>query len=393
MKVRKGYALGAFVLAALGSGVAFASSDDGSPGTPFAMAGKFEGYGMSYATTGASQVRGDRGGAGGSDCSAVNTASSQAKLDVPAGATMVKAFLYWVGLERNDDRGYRTIQRLNPTARLRLPDGSMKTVSQSRRMVASGQFNGGSIQYAAHVADVTAALGYATGGTYEVEILGGIPGLCGLSGENARAWQLVVVYDTPAPDYSMVYVYDGLEYLQHSTKSIQISGYDARSDIPSTLTAFVAQGDSNLSGEYAGTSDASFPDFPTNFANETVNGSSTTANGHAVDIATLSGRLTAGTRSMTVNFGTNQDVIVPTTFVLKVASLPSVPPVTTTTAATTTTAVATTTTTTTVARTTTTTAVAPTTTTTVAPTTTTTAPLAVGPTAPTSIFKLDEPPT
>jgi hypothetical protein len=387
MRIRKRHLASLVVILATGSGVAFASNS--GPGgsedaTTFSLAAQFPGYGVGYATTGASQVRGDSGGRSGTDCSAVNTASSSASLDVPGDATPVKAYLYWVGLEQSEARGYPNMQTVAPSVRLTRADGTSTMVGSARRMVAGGTFNGGDIQYAAYQADVTSFIGSSMSDMYNVAITGGIAGLCGERGENARAWQLVVVYDTPAPDYSVVYVYDGLEYLQHQTRSITISGFDGRSDLPSSLTTFVAQGDSTLPGEFTTNSDPSFPDYPENFAHESVNGGATGANGQAIDIATLTGSMTAGSTSMTLTFGTQRDVIVPTTFVLRIASNPpAVPPTTTTTApaptttAPTTTAPATTVPTTTPPTTvavTTTTAPAATTTTTVAPATTTTAP-------------------
>jgi hypothetical protein len=400
-KGRKAITVGLALLAVIAGGAAFASSGPGSGGTlpisppGFTKVAEFGQNGIDYVTTGASQVKGDGGGAQGSNCSSVNTTSSSNSLSVPASASKVKAYLYWVGLEQHGGRGYPTVQTLSKTVSFTPAGKSTRTVTANRRMVAGGTYNGGPIQYAGYVADVTSEIGTMSG-TYSVGISGGIPGLCAYMGENARAWQLVLVYDMPSALYSKLYVYDGLEYLVNTTRSFGISGYVAPSGRPSSLTAFVAQGDSTLAGEYANTSDSSFPNFPTNYADETVNGSASTASGQAVDIDTLSGNLTPGSTSMTVDVGTNQDVIVPMTFVLRMSSLPVAPPTTTTTvpATTTTTAPATTTTvpatTTTVPPTTTT---VPTTTvppTTVAPTTTTTLPAVVAPTtvAPTTTTTL-----
>jgi hypothetical protein len=389
---RKKLALG--VLAALfGSGAAFACFSVLSSASPavsgFTLAAEYADYGLDYISTGASQVKGDGGGSMGSNCSSVNTTSSSAALNVPATARNVKAYLYWVGLEQHASRGYSSVTTLSNTATFTPSGGQATTVTASKRAVASGTYNGGAIQYAGYTADVTDLIKPSMNGQYSVAISGGIPNLCAYQGENARAWQLIVLYQTPSTDFSRVYVYDGLEYLVNTTKTFSISGYQAPVGKVSSMTSFVGQGDSTLPGEYATTSDTSFPDFPSGFANETVNGGAVGANGQAVDIHTLTGNLTAGSTSMNVTIGTNQDVIVPMTFVMKMASVPSAiimpsttttaPAVTTTAAAPTTTVAATTTappttmpaTTTTVAATTT----APsTTTTTVAATTTTAAP-------------------
>lgn len=343
---RKKLALG--LLAALfGSGAAFASSSVLSSAAPvaggFTKVAEYADYGLDYMSTGASQVKGDGGGSMGSNCASVNTTSSSAGLNVPATARNVKAYLYWVGLEQHASRGYSSVTTLSNTATFTPNGGQPTTVTASKRMVASGTFNGGAVQYAGYSADVTSLITPAMSGQYSVAISGGIPNLCAYQGENARAWQLVVLFQTPSIDFSRVYLYDGLEFLVNTTKTFSISGYEAPVGKVSSMTSFVAQGDSTLPGEYATTSDTSFPDFPSGFANETVNGGATGANGQAVDIHTLTGNLTAGSTSMNVTIGTNQDVIVPMTFVMKMASVPSaiiMPPTTTTAPAVTTTVAA-----------------------------------------------------
>jgi hypothetical protein len=389
--------LGLGILAALfGSGAAFACFSVLSSAAPatsgFTKVAEYADYGLDYISTGASQVKGDGGGSMGSNCASVNTTSSSAALNVPATARNVKAYLYWVGLEQHASRGYSSVTTLTDTATFTPSGGQATAVHATKRMVASGTYNGGAIQYAGYSADVTDLIKPAMNGQYSVAISGGIPNLCAYQGENARSWQLVVLYQTPSTDFSRVYLYDGLEYLVNTTKTFSISGYQAPVGKVSTMTSFVAQGDSTLPGEYATTSDTSFPDFPSGFANETVNGGAIGANGQAVDIHTLTGNLTAGSTSMNVTIGTNQDVIVPMTFVMKMASVPSaivmppttttVPAVTTTVPAPTTTVAATTTTVpvTTVPATTTTvptTTVPPATTTTAAATTTTVPPTTI----------------
>jgi hypothetical protein len=392
-KKRKVAMVGLGLLAILAGGAAFASagSSGGVASSPpgFSKVAEFGDFGIDYATTGSSQVKGDTGGSSGSDCSSVNTTTSTNSLSVPAGASKVKAYLYWVGLEQHVSRGYSSVQTLSTSVSFTAPGRSVQTVTADRRMVAGGTYNGGAIKYAGYVADVTDELDNGLSGSYTVGISGGIPGLCAYRGENARAWQLVLVYDTPSTTYSKLYVYDGLDYLVNTARSFGISGYIAPTGAPqpSSLTAFVAQGDSTLAGEYSRSSDTSFPDFATNFADETVNGSAPTAMGQAIDIDTLTGNLTPGSTGMTVDVGTTQDVIVPVTFVLRMYSQPMTPTTTTTVAPSTTTTTVPPTTTTLAATTTTT---VPATTTTEPPTTTTTVPSStVAPT--TTTISLTEP--
>jgi hypothetical protein len=350
LKNRKKFSLG-LAAALFGSGAAFACFSVLSTAAPatsgFTKVAEYADYGLDYMSTGASQVKGDGGGSMGSNCASVNTTSSSAGLNVPPQARNVKAYLYWVGLEQHASRGYPSVTTLSDTASFTPSGGQATAVKGTKRLVASGTYNGGAIQYAGYSADVTDLIKPSINGQYSVAISGGIPNLCAYQGENARAWQLVVLYQTPSTDFSRVYLYDGLEYLVNTTKTFSISGYQAPVGKVSSMTAFVAQGDSTLPGEYATTSDTSFPDFPSGFANETVNGGATGANGQAVDIHTLTGNLTAGSTSMNVTVGTNQDVIVPVTFVMRMASVPGtiiMPPTTTTAPAVTTTVAAPTTT-------------------------------------------------
>jgi hypothetical protein len=380
--------------------IVFANSSNSGSSVLLAPAGihlaaEFSDYGVGYATTGASQVKGD-GSSRSASCATVNTTTSSAQLSVPAGATKVHAYLYWLGLEQHVYRGYTANTAIDAHVTFTTANGASTTVQATQRSEVLGSWQSKQIRYGAYRADVTPLLSTSMSGTYSVGITGGIPDLCALYGENARAWQLVTVYDTAGTDLSKISIYDGIDFLVGTTRTIGISGFVAPPAGPnSSLTAFVAQGDASLAGEYARTSDPLFPDFPTNFADSTVNGGAQGANGKAIDIDTVRGQLTPGTTSMEVTFGTTQDVIVPSTFVLQVSSLPvagspttTVAPATTTTALAATTTVAPTTTTT-VAPTTTTT-VAPTTTTTVAPTTTTTvAPTTTTTVAPTTTTTID----
>jgi hypothetical protein len=389
------FACGSIVFANSGSNAGGNSGNSGNGGNGgnsveksppgINLAAEFSDYGVGYATTGASQIKGD-GSSRSANCATVNTTSSSAQLSVPAGATKVHAYLYWLGLEQHLYRGYNANTAIDDHVTFTTATGTT-TVQATQRSEVIGSWQSKLIRYGAYRADVTPLLSTSMSGTYSVGITGGIPDLCALNGENARAWQLVTVFDTAGTNLSKISIYDGIDFLVGATRTIGISGFVAPPTGPdSSLTAFVAQGDASLAGEYATTSDPLFPDFPTNFADSTVNGGTQGANGKAIDIDTVRGKLTPGSTSMNVTFGTTQDVIVPATFVLQVSSLPVAGSPTTTTVAATTTAAPTTTvaattttvaaatTTTVAATTTTTTTVAPTTTTTVAPTTTTVAP-------------------
>lgn len=108
-------------------------------------------------------MKGDGGGSQGSNCSSVNTTSSSSSLSVPTSASKVKAYLYWVGLEQHGGRAYPTVQPLSTTVSFTPAGKSVRSVTASRRMVAGGTYNGGHIQHAGYVADVTSEIDTMSG--------------------------------------------------------------------------------------------------------------------------------------------------------------------------------------------------------------------------------------
>ena len=136
---RSKFAAALLFLSAMASGAvsstAHATVDLAPPG--ITLAAEFGDYGLGYATTGASQVKGD-GSSSSTNCSSSNTASSSATLTVPAGATKVKTYLYWLGLEQHPARGYPTFTAITPSVTF-TPAGGSATGWRSAEYVKARQ--------------------------------------------------------------------------------------------------------------------------------------------------------------------------------------------------------------------------------------------------------------
>lgn len=149
------------------------------------LAAEFGDYGLGYATTGASQVKGD-GSAQTTNCSTSNTTSSSAQLSVPAGATKVRSYLYWLGLEQHPARGYPSPQTISDHVTFTPAGGSSTTVQGTRRMEVNGIRQSQVIRYGAYRADVTSLLSSTMSGTYSVAQPPGHLAACGCDGCELR---------------------------------------------------------------------------------------------------------------------------------------------------------------------------------------------------------------
>ncbi len=131
--------------------------------------------------------------------------SSTADLDLPSGASVVFAGLYWAA---DTDAGNNGSDAPNPSQRDRIdfkaPGAAYSTITAS--VVDSDSTN--SSRYQAF-ADVTAAVQAAGEGTYMAgDIQAG-------TGENRYAgWTLVVAYGDAAEAFHRIHVYDGFQVLQ-----------------------------------------------------------------------------------------------------------------------------------------------------------------------------------
>ena len=247
-------------------------------------------------------------------------AATVSNLSLPAGSIILKAYVHWYALTYNPAKfsGYSALGNF----KFKTPDGTNYTLDGTAYQGSTTFLSG--TTYEGKKADVTSIIkGLSNAnGSYTGDVTGGARfNLCPLSQENARAWTLTIVYaDCSLTNNNKVYLYDGLFGLYSNAATIPITGYNVPTSgsTAGTMTSVTLQGDPNLSGEILSTSDAIFPNYPSDFANS--------SNGGALDIDALSGNFTAGTTSMNLDATTTGDVIIFGEFALKVSSVPVSPP-------------------------------------------------------------------
>ncbi|MCH9696657.1 MAG: hypothetical protein K0U68_00990, partial [Gammaproteobacteria bacterium] len=276
--------------------------------TPISLFANFAGK-LDYTVIGASELV-ETNGYG--NCQ--NGPSSSAMLNIPAGATVKSAYLYWYAMEKNITDDYYPYNALSNSASVSFA-GNALNITAIRNLSSSVAFAGGTAQYASHFADVTAQLGSSPNGTYTVDVSGGAStSACAYTEENVRGWSLIVVYeDLSLTAGQKIYVYDGMVGFVFSNITAPVTNYSVPAlRTAGSMTMVSLQGDPGILGEFMTTSDTSFPDYPADFANS--------SSGSAIDIDRLSGNFTAASTSMNMNAGSNGDLILLSNVIVSVPS-------------------------------------------------------------------------
>ncbi|MER3442858.1 MAG: hypothetical protein C4333_01525 [Meiothermus sp.] len=251
--------------------------------------------------------------------------SSAATLQLPSGAQVLFAGLYWGARAASNNNTRNTIS-VKPPGR-----SSYQSVSGSLLGTITAQGTNTTRPYSAF-ADLTSLVQASGSGTYWV---GGITAATGNDGLGFYAgWSLVVVYrDITQPLRNLV-VYDGLATVSSGNNvTITPSGFltPAVGAVQASLGAVVFEGDAGISGDQLilnGTalSDAQNPN--NNFFNSSVSrlGNRTSSKtpdyvnqmGVDVDLVDATGRIPNGATSATIQFTSSQDTYFPTvlTFVV-----------------------------------------------------------------------------
>ena len=184
--------------------------------------------------------------------------SSSADLDLPSGATVLYAGLYWSARSSSTTRN---------TIRLKAP-GAGSYTSLTASVLDISSLGGGFYQ---GISNVTSRVQAAGAGSYTV---------AGISAEqgsgNHAGWALVVAYRDPAQPLRNLTVYDGLGSISaNSSATINVAGFKTPATGPvKTDLGFVAwEGDRGLTGDQASfngkaLSDAGNP--ATNFFNASI---------------------------------------------------------------------------------------------------------------------------
>jgi hypothetical protein len=316
---------------------------------------QYQGQGMTYAIAGNSEIVYNTTPGNIQVCAKNNGAATSSNLlnadgtnlTFPGDTSIQAVYLQWYALVQNTDPDGSNLDSLNPlsdTVSLTLPDGSVHTVMGSKAYQETVSFTTGSALYQGFTADITALVSAmpldTADGSYSVDLKGQndatLPqfiNACALSEENARAWQMTVIYASPLTDSNtkIIYFYDGLQGLVDQTGVItQIKDYQVPSsgDTTGSMTVMTLQGDAALPGESLQTSDTLFPDMPVDFANSAgitaavgINAGDGDPYG-GWDVDTLTGNFTADSTSMDIVLGSTGDLFLITGVVLKVPSLP-----------------------------------------------------------------------
>ena len=158
-------------------------------------------------------------------------------LDLPAGATVTYARLYWAA--RRQGGGGLTIQ-------LTGPDNSPQTITAGDSATQPG--GGGESLYQA-TADVTAQVVAAGGGAYKAEALDTIA-LADLDEDRLfAAWSMVVIYDDATAPFHRVAIYDGLDVVDAANSPSVMVATDVPNGPPhGELTVIAYDGDAVTTG-------------------------------------------------------------------------------------------------------------------------------------------------
>ncbi len=274
---------------------------------------KFTGN-INYSVIGASELQ-ETGGY----WNCTGTDNNSATLSHPASATVKAAYLYWYVMESNNTDDTIPYIAISNTAPVTFPGaGSAINISSTRNFneTVPEPVSGGTYSYAGRFVDISLqvkALSNASG-TYRVDVQGGAStSACAYAQENVRGWNIIVVYEdstTITNPYS-INIYDGMVGFLDSSISVPVSGYEVlASPTAGSLTVVSIQGDLTIPGEYMASTDPVFPGFPSDYANGNP--------GPALDIDTVNGNFTAGSTSMTLNAGSDGDLILLTNIVLRI---------------------------------------------------------------------------
>ncbi len=258
------------------------------------------------------------------DSCAVGASSTQALTGIPAGASIVAAYLYWGGSGATVD----TTVTLNGA-----------TIGAQRTFTATFVNAGTSYPYFAGFADITSRIAGNTTLTLSgLTVATGAPHCA--SSAVAAGWSVIAIYGSPSERLRAVNVFDGLEYFRGSALTLNPDGFRIpASNIDGRMAIFALEGDPGNSTPLNGFSEAlSFngmtvddgiivPDSDPLLQpyDGTVNAVGA-ADTYGVDVDTfnVSSLLSPGQTSATTQFSTGGDLVLLTAQVVSATSEPVV---------------------------------------------------------------------
>lgn len=237
-------------------------AQDCAPGVPPPVVGAVGACGLNIDDTAPDVFwRSEEPGPGGALADTSITASqarSTAVLDLPAGAAVTHAFLYWAASTASPDT----------SATLSRPEGFSQTVPAIATASSTNAYQA--------VADVTALVQQNGPGAYRVADVKSIELLDADSNARLAGWWMVVVYTLPSDPPRTIALFDGLDFVTSvDPQDVVLSGLSVPPAFGQAKLGVVAyEGDGTLDGDQISFNGAQLSD-PLNPANNFFNGSRT----------------------------------------------------------------------------------------------------------------------
>ncbi len=247
---------------------------------------------------------------GANDPCLVNTSSS-ANLNLPAGNTIYKAFLYWAGSGPGDLNVKLNGQDITSTRNFALT------------------FAGTGLPFFSAFADVTSFVQTTGNGTYTLSEFDVSPWLnpaeyC-INGTNFAGWAIVIVYEDPALPLNQINIYDGLQAVPTSL-TITLSSLNVI-DNDGAKIGFVAwEGDRNIAnGETLTINGSTIGNPPLNPSNNAFNGTnsftgSTILYNMDLDVYDIQNNIQPGDDTAEIALASSQDFVMINVVVTKLNS-------------------------------------------------------------------------
>ncbi|NYJ01717.1 putative repeat protein (TIGR01451 family)/fimbrial isopeptide formation D2 family protein/LPXTG-motif cell wall-anchored protein [Nocardioides thalensis] len=243
--------------------------------------------------------------------------SSSSALDLPAGATVLWAGLYW-GARLSAGSGGTAGTGTRTQMQFRVPGGGYQTITSQEEF---GPNTASSNAYQ-EFADVTSLVRAAGNGTYW-----GANVVAGTGQDRYAGWSITVAYSAPGLPLRNLTIFDGFSAVGSGTpETVTVSGFTAplSGPVDTQLSMVAYEGDLSTSGDFARLNNTQLADGispGSNFFNGTndLYGTSVTTRSPAdrnmlgYDIKNLgaSGAIPNGATSATFTFGSSGDVYFP----------------------------------------------------------------------------------
>lgn len=246
--------------------------------------------------------------------------SSSAPLtEIPAGATVVKAYLYWAGSGSIPDY---TVTFQSQTV----------TASRTYQGTLDDPAIGFALDFFSGVADVTSIVAL-NGNTYytfsNLTVNTGIDDYCDTQ-TVLKGWSLIVIYEDLTLTYQKkINIYEGFDLNNNSTSSFTLSGLKIPYSNPTgKVTGLFWEGDDTLQGDTTNPEQLRFEGVPLtngtinppegafNGTIDTENFQSTTAYGVDLDSYDISDLLTPGGTSVNLEVQSAQDLVITSAIVM-----------------------------------------------------------------------------